>query len=421
MRNLLTLVVGFAFWGLFIYQVGSGQGLKQILFVRVAHLGLSHQTEAQRLSGRFTPGVPGMTPRTGTVGDIDNNGELAFYLPLPGKNSLLLSRTAAGKFHNLSNRIREGMQDSLSAAFSDYDLSGHQSLFVAGRDGIALYHNIGQHRFSAETQKAGLKLETGLVCDGIAIGDFDGDGFPDLVVAVYTDLNQPVAKPMAVFPNDFPGESSRLYRNNRNGTFTDVTQTAGLAGNAGRARKVILADFNNDGRLDILLLRDNKPPALYLNRGAWKFDDVTWDAGDDLTTNAFFEGSAADFDRDGKMDLVLWSTHSCRLLMNQGNATFKRSGVGSIPDPQLRVFGFRGLAGDFDGDGLDDLVAVDQAGHLRGFTNDSGRFLEVPLAFPDGLERGFLGWFQADDHRSIYVLAMQSDGHITLLQSLADH
>jgi hypothetical protein len=309
------------------------------------------------------------------------------------------------------------MEDGLAAVFIDYDHSGRQSLLVAGSNGIALYHNDGRSRFSAVTQKAGLPVEVGLVCAGVAVDDFDADGFPDLVVAVYTDLNRPPSKPVVTFPNDFAGVSSRLYRNNRNGTFTDVTQSAGLGGGVGRARKAIVADFNQDGRPDILLLRDDRPPALYRNRGGWKFDNVTWDAGDALTTHAFFEGAAVDFNRDGKPDLVLWSTHTCRLLINQGNATFKRLVSTSIPEPEISVFRFRGLAGDLNGDGFDDLVTVDQSGRLHAFVNDAGKFHEVSLEVPRGMENGFLSWFPANGHRGIYVLAKQSDGHIALLQS----
>lgn len=417
--------------GLFICLGGLGQEAPQIRFARIADLdspGGGHQAKMTRTTGNQPiefqrenygderPTLLGLMPRTLAVGGVNGNGNQSLYIPLAGHGGLLVLHTPVGKFDVQSGGRRIGVE-ALAGVFGDYDHSGHESLFIGGRDGIAAYQNRGHHRFSDTTHKTGLRLAKGLVCTSIAMGDFDGDGFPDLVAAVYTNLDQPPSKPTITFPNDLAGASSRLFRNNRDGTFTDVTESAGFGGNPGRARKVIIADFNNDTRPDILLLRDDKPPVLYLNRGAWRFDDETWDAGDALTTHAFFEGAAADFNRDGKPDLVLWSTHSCRLLINQGNAVFRRLDTTSIPEPEISVFGFRGLAADLNGDGFVDLMTVDQHGRLRLFANAAGNFREVSFALPPGTRDGFLSWFPSNDHKSIYVLSRQSDGHLALLQS----
>ena len=359
--------------------------------------------------------------RSVAVGDVDGNGIQDLYLPGAGRPDLLLQGIRNGRFRDITDSARAaGSEGSVSAAFSDYDHSGRQSLFIAGTEGITLYRNNGNNSFSEATRKAGLPSTTVVLCTSVALGDLDGDGFPDLVVAAYTDLNHPPLKSVFTFPNDFPGAASRLYRNNGNGTFTDVTESSGLGKNPGRARKTIFADFNNDQRLDILLLRDDKPPVLYLNRGGWKFEDTTWDAGDDLTTHAFFEAAVTDFNRDGKTDLALWSTHSFRVLVNQGNGTFERSDSTPMPEPAISLFGFRGAVADLDDDGFDDVMTVDRDGRLRAFANQAGVFHEVSMVLPQGFEGGYVASFPRRGSRSTYLLSIQPDGRIALLASKAD-
>ncbi len=310
-------------------------------------------------------------------------------------------------------------EGALAATFSDYDKSGHESLFVAGSGCLKLFHNDGDS-FSDVTQSAGFPVEPGTLCDSIAVGDLDGDGFTDLLVAAYTNLERPPAQSVFTFPNDFAGLSSRLYRNNRNGTFTDITDAAGLGKNPGRARKSIFADFDNDHRLDILVLRDEKPPALYLNRGGWRFEDKTWDAGEDLTTHAFFEGFPADFNHDGNIDLALWSTHSFRLLLNQGNARFERTGALQMPEPRTSLFDFRGIVSDLDDNGFEDVITVDQNGRLHLYSNVAGKFEEMALMLPSGFDQSYLQALRVGDRSAPLLFSRLPDGRTALLTRGAD-
>ena len=352
--------------------------------------------------------------RSVAVGDVDGDGAPDLYVAVAGRPNLLLHGAPDGTFKaSEDSPWAAGPDGGLSAAFSDYDHSGRQSLFVAGTEGITVYRNNDDNRFSEATRQAGIRNVPGVLYASVALGDFDGDGFPDLLAVAYTDLNHPPSKPVFTFPDDFPGVGSHLYRNNGDGTFTDVTESSGLGENPGRARKAILADSNNDQRLDILLLRDNKPPVLYLNRGGWKFEDTTWDAGDSLTTHAFFEGAVTDFNRDGKTDLALWSTHSFRVLINQGNATFERSAP-TLPEPVISLFGFRGAVADLDDDGFDDVMTVDQQGHLRAFANHSGAFREVSLTLPQGFAGSYLAFGPWD--KATHPLAVQPDGRMVVLE-----
>ena len=97
--------------------------------------------------------------------------------------------------------------------------------------------------------------------------DADNDGFVDLVITAYTNLNRPPRKDAFLFPNDFPGATLHFYRNNGDGSFTEKTAAAGLAAARGRMRGAVFADFNNDGYSDLFLFRDDGAPLLYETPG----------------------------------------------------------------------------------------------------------------------------------------------------------
>src|SRR5262249_17822318 len=148
-----------------------------------------------------------------------------------------------------------GPGGSISATFADYDNSGHPSLFLAGANGIRLYRNKGGGVFTDETEKAGLAGNpTELDTQAVRV-DADDDGFLDLVVTAYADLNS--QKLPADFPGSLSGTSSHFYRNNGDGTFKDTTNSAGLASAKGRMRGALYADFNNDGYADLVFFRDD--------------------------------------------------------------------------------------------------------------------------------------------------------------------
>ena len=250
--------------------------------------------------------------------------------------------------------------------------------------------------------------------------DFDGDGFPDLLLTVYTDLNRPPAKPTFIFPNDFGGTVSRLYRNDGKGAFTDVTAAAGLGGNLGRARNAVIADFNNDLHPDLLIFRDDKPPALYLNRGNGTFVDATWDAGDELTGHAFFDGMVADFNRDGKPDLALWSTVSFRILLNDGKGRFKKAESMPSIAPLSSPFGFHGTVADFSGNGFPEVLTLDNGGRWLILTNQAGRFMQVPVPL-SSLTGSIAGSpLLLEQGGGLYLLVLRPDGQITPLERVAD-
>jgi hypothetical protein len=350
------------------------------------------------------------------VGDFDGDGHPDFYAAVPGGANSLFRGSGGGTFRDATAKAKvSGPGGSLSATFCDYDRSGRPSLFVAGAAGVVLYRNHGDGTFSDVTDKAGLTAPAGVLYTRAVLADLDGDGFPDLLVTAYTDLNRPPAKAAFTFPDDFSGTDSRLYRNNGYGGFTDVTAAAGLAGNPGRARSAVIADFNHDGRPDLLILRDDKPPAFYRNRGGFRFEDATWDAGEALTRHAFFDATAVDLNGDGNLDLVLWSTMSFRVLLNRGNAVFERAESVPLLPPMPSPFGFHGAVADLDGNGFDDVVSLDNEGRWHAFVNQAGSFREMPFeGGPAGLA------FLVPLPKGGPLLALHWDGRITTLQRVSN-
>src|SRR5262245_21590494 len=206
------------------------------------------------------------------VGDFDGDGRPDIFVVRPGGTNRLLRNTGKGRFADVTAEAKlSASGDGVSATFADYDRSGHPSLFIAGLGGVRVFRNNGNGAFAETTQKTGIQLKSSELYTRATLFDIDNDGFLDLVVTGYTDFNAPPAKPEFVFPNDFRGVASHLYKNNRDGTFSEVTAASGLDSNPGRARSVTFADFDEDGKQDLLIFRDDKPPIFYLNLGEWQF------------------------------------------------------------------------------------------------------------------------------------------------------
>jgi hypothetical protein len=365
------------------------------------------------------------------VGDFDGDGHPDLYVIVPGGLNHLLRNRPDGTFADVTEQAGvPGTGADLGGAFGDFDKTGNPSLFVAGLGGVVLYHNNGDGTFTDITEKAGLKKKPGELATSVLLFDADNDGFLDLLVTVYTDLNVPPVKKSFTFPNDFAGASSHLYRNQHNGTFAEITEAADLTWNPGRTQKAVAADFNHNGNLDLLLLRDDKPPVLYRNQGRGKFDDETWDAGRDIWKYAYVDAQTGDFNRDGKMDVVLWSTIGNEVLVNLGNGKFKQDESLPLVYAANRAFGFHGMTADFNGDGYDDLLTVDNEGNWHFIVNHAGKFAEAPFTLSaeatpgSGSNTGapavpFLAFMTAARLRSsgtIDLLALTMDGRVEIFE-----
>ncbi len=231
-----------------------------------------------------------------TAVDYDNDGFYDLFIP-DGCSSRLLRNRRDGTFEDVTERAGLGGLDGVSVAvFADYDNDGHKDLFVSRTfRPNQLFHNNGDGTFTDVTARSGLGEDC---CTTVASwGDYDNDGYLDLYVGRYLD-------PRARIPTTFyarNGEPNRLYHNNGDGTFTDVTERAGV-GETGLCLGSAWGDYDGDGRPDLFVVNDFGRSTLYHNNGDGTFEDVTVAAGA-LAYGAGMSASFADYDNDGRLDL----------------------------------------------------------------------------------------------------------------------
>jgi Tfp pilus assembly protein PilF len=329
--------------------------------------------------GGMTDYAPGLFGRSVAVGDYAENGLPDVYVTEPYGGNYLLRNDGNGTFTDVTTQAgAKGADGSLAAEFVDYNNSGHPSLVIAGLGGLTLYKNNGNGTFTNVTQQAGLKGNPCELDTDVKAADTDNDGLLDLVVAGYTNLCKPARASNAVFPDGYPRIAPHLYHNNGDGTFTDVTMSTGLENARGHFRQVVFADFTDSGYMDLLFLRDDGTPMLFLNQGGDKFIDATKEAGTALANSRADEAAVSDFNHDGQFDLALWGRTGYSVLLNRGDARF--DAVANLPaiQPLNELFARHGTVADLDGNSFDDVLVKDANGIWHAVLNYDGRFQEVP-------------------------------------------
>ncbi len=325
-------------------------------------------------------------PRLGAsiaVGDFDGDGYPDLYVVIPGAANHLFRNNGDGSFTDVTAKAGvAGDGNGVSAAFGDYDNSGHLSLAVAGLGGLTLYRNKGDGTFEDVTAKAHLKGNPGELDTDVVAVDSDNDGSLDFVVTAYADLGAPPQKASYRFPNDFPKLAPHLYRNNGDGTFSDVAAKGGLPGATQRLRGAVFGDFNNDGYADLVFLADDAAPLLYLNHGEDKFTAASAQAGADFAAAPALDARVADFNHDGLLDLALATDNGWKVLLNRGGARFTRDAHLPAIKPYSGTFRYPGAVLDADGDSFDDLLIADANGRWRLLSNTGHSFKESPLELP---------------------------------------
>jgi Tfp pilus assembly protein PilF len=339
--------------------------------------------------------------------DYDGDGSIDIFLADNGRDGgmSLYRNVGNGTFEDVTKKA--GLDPNLHAigcTAGDYDNDGSVDLVVTLKDRVLLLHNEKNGTFKDVAEAAGIKSE----CLNLSATfvDYDHDGDLDLYISRYSedssfDPRHPAAQTAPV------QERNVMWRNNGNGTFTDVTQSTGLAGNA-PGIGAVGTDINNDRAVD-LAVTSWGTPTVFQNPREGAFEPLRpWAA------NPFhpFGVSILDFDHDGWMDVAFAGRGftSLRMFRNIGGKTFEI--VQTLPETNwVRAFGVAAI--DYDNDGWVDLVAVgetkDGKGEVRLFRNLG------PDGFKDVTVETGLDKIQLKEPRAIIVGDYDNDGAADLL------
>jgi hypothetical protein len=308
-----------------------------------------------------------------------NGGYTPFFHPKEPPQPALYRNNRDGTFSDVTaaSKIHTDGTFFFGVAVGDYDNDGYPDIYMTGYRHSVLLHNNRDGTFTDVTEKAGVGNDGNW---GTAAGwfDYDHDGKLDLLVANYVqyDEDHPVAcgekKPgyrAYCHPDSFHGTSMRLYHNNGDGTFTDLTAKAGLVNTDGKSLAVVLADLNGDGWPDIFIANDTQRNFLYLNNGDGTFRDESYRSGagfsEEGRPEAGMSADAADVMNNGL--LYVFVSHLDfelnRLYRNNGDGTFTDDTIASgLGQTNILNSSFGARIFDFDNDGWRDLLVIN--GHI---------------------------------------------------------
>jgi hypothetical protein len=259
--------------------------------------------------------------------DYDNDGWMDIYLVNSGKcdfftphrplRNALYKNNRNGTFTDVTEKAGvTGGGYGQGVAVGDYDGDGLPDIYVTQYGRSILYHNNGDGTFTDVTAKAGVAAP-GWASSAVWF-DYDNDGRLDLFVSRFADFSKELNKPCGIhddglrhycIPQVYSPMSSWLFHNNGDGTFTDVSKESGIASHLGKAWGVVATDINNDGLIDLFVSNDTVPNFLFVNRGNGKFEEIGEIAGVAYSTDGLARSGmgvdSADVDQDGFMDLFV--------------------------------------------------------------------------------------------------------------------
>ncbi len=308
---------------------------------------------------------------------IVNSGKCDFFTPSTPLRNVLYRNNRDGTFTDVTEKAGlVGGGYGQGVAVGDYNNDGFPDIYVTQYGRSVLYHNNGDGTFSDVTDKAGVGV-AGWASSAVWF-DYDNDGVLDLFVCQFAEFDKatgcgisPDGKHHYCIPRVFRPMPSWLFHNNGDGTFTDVSSESGIAKHLGKAWGVVASDINNDGRMDLFVANDTVGNFLFLNRGGGHFDEAGLRAdvaySEDGRARSGMGVDSADFDQDGWMDLFVANIDQeiFSLYHNNHDGTFEDQSM------QLGIgLATRSLSGwglkffDYDNDGSLDLVLA------NGFPDD---------------------------------------------------
>jgi hypothetical protein len=353
-------------------------GLRAPLFKTLtpAQTGISFRHDNAKSDRRYLP--ESMGPGV-AIFDFDNDGWMDLYFtnsgpadffqPAKPLRNALYRNNHDGTFIDVTLKAGVAGRDfGIGVTTCDYNNDGWTDLFVTNYGTNILYKNNGDSTFTDVTAQAGLALH-GLWTAAVFF-DMDNDGDEDLFVGHFVEYNKQLERdctqkgvPHYCYPLTYDPFPSRMYRNNGNGSFTDISASSGIGREKGKTFGAVATDINNDGLLDLFVANDSVPNFLFINRGNGKFEETGLDAGvaynSDGAARSGMGVDAGDFDNDGWEDLFVanFNREKFSIYRNRGDGTFSDeagpSGIG-MATHMYSGWGLRFF--DFDLDGTLDLI-----------------------------------------------------------------
>jgi len=300
-----------------------------------------------------------------------NSGPSDFFTPSAPLKNALYRNNHDGTFTDVTDKAGvAGGKFGMGVAAADYDGDGNIDLYITNYGSNILYRNNGDGTFTDVTEKAGVTAPGWSTC--ATWFDYDNDAKLDLFVSsfVYYDKSQnPLCTDPSLkrryycVPRLFKPQPSRLFHNNGDGTFQDVSRESGIAGSPGKSFGAVATDVNNDGLMDLFVANDTMPNFLFLNKGGGKFEEIGLAAGvaygEAGRPRSGMGVDAADFDGDGWQDLFVANIDQefFSLYHNDKELIFSDQPGEIAPATQL-LSGWGLKFFDYDNDGDPDLFLV---------------------------------------------------------------
>jgi hypothetical protein len=335
--------------------------------------------------------------------DMDNDGILDLYLiqsgnlfdPSAGSGNRLYRNRGNGTFEDVTERSGAGVRGyGMGVAAGDFDNDGYTDLYVTNFGHNVLLKNDGHGHFADVTAKAGVAGSGWST--GAAFVDYDGDGSLDLFVVHYMNWQRSaevecfsltgVPDYCSPASYDLPSAAT-LYHNNGDGTFTDVSVRSGITAAVGNGLGVVAADFDGDGRIDLMVSNDRTPNHLWLNQGGGRFREAALAMGCALDQDGVAKSGmgvdAVDVDDDGDRDLIVVNLdgESDSFFRNQGKFFVDDTVSAGLRTPSRPFTRFGMALRDFDNDGFLDLYEANGRVGLQSETYSSDPYAEPSLLF----------------------------------------